>query len=251
MATVPQKTGSPAAKAIVNKSGAKTVGPKTQFARDFTVAFGKNLGKTGLEIGKSIVKAPIRVGASLAEIPKVVKSGGSKTSDPFKLPLLGEVKTYSREAQDKIKAGDGSKTTTAATILGTGGSAILDTVATGSAAKGIKHLISKAGSKAGATNVAAKTVTPKTTANDVLAKRIENTKAVESARAFPDSIENQLERSSGWIEGTKQLFDTALRAGDKLAVKAFIKAGAVPKAYQQTFAKEIGKVISGVGAYAK
>lgn len=228
--------------------------PKTRFAKDFTVEFGKNLGKTGVEIGKSVLKAPLRVATSLAEIPTVLKSGGSKTFKPYNVPFLGEVKTYSREAQDKIKAGDGSKMTTAATILGTGGQAILDTAALGSAAKGLKGALSKLKSGAGKTaaSAATKTASKPSVANDVLAKKIENTKAIDTARQFPDSFEAASEKANGFIEGTKLMFDTALRQGDKLTVQALIKAGAIPKTYQKTFANEIGKVIGkGIGAYAK
>lgn len=109
---------------------------KVTFAKDFGTAFGKNLGSTALEMGKSVARSPFRVASSLAELPKVYKSGGAKTSDPYNIPGLGQIKTYAREAQDKIKAGDGSKLTTASTILGTGGQAMLDTAALGGLAQG-------------------------------------------------------------------------------------------------------------------
>lgn len=117
----------------------ESLNSKLTFAKDFGNEFGKNLGKVALDTGKSIVKSPFRVASSLAEIPKVVRSGGARTSDPYNLPFLGEVKTYARDAQDRIKAGDGSKMKTAETILGVGGQAILDTAALGSAAQHVKN----------------------------------------------------------------------------------------------------------------
>lgn len=137
---------------------------KVQFGKDFATAFGKNLGTAALETGKSIARSPFRVASSLAEIPKVYKSGGSKTSDPYNIPGLGQIKTYAREAQDKIKEGDGSKLTTAATILGVGGQSMLDVAALGSAAQGAKKFFVKGdGSTSQATNVMRK-FAPKTAA---------------------------------------------------------------------------------------
>lgn len=127
---------------------------KLTFAKDFGTAFGQNLGKAVLDTGKSVLKSPFRVASSIAEIPKVVKSGGSKTSDPYNLPFLGEVKTYARDARDRINAGDGSKMKTVETILGVGGQAMLDTAALGSAAKGAKDFVfGKNGQTSQATNL--------------------------------------------------------------------------------------------------
>ncbi len=137
---------------------------KVTFAKDFTTEFGKNLGSTALEMGKSIARSPFRVASSLAELPKVYKSGGAKTSDPYNIPGLGQIKTYARDAQDKIKAGDGSKLTTASTMLGVGGQSMLDVATLGSAAQGVKKFFVKGdGTTSQASNVMRK-FAPKTAA---------------------------------------------------------------------------------------
>lgn len=106
-----------------------------QIALDTARGVGKTIGKTALGVGKSILSSPIRVASSLAEAPRVYR--GKEPFKPFNVPGLGQVKTYSREAADRINAGDGSNLNTLATILGVGGQAILDTAALGGAANQI------------------------------------------------------------------------------------------------------------------
>ncbi len=142
--------------------------PKLKFAGDFASAFNKNIGNMALESGKSLARSPFRVATSLAEAPLAFATGGKSTLNPYNIPGLGQIKTYSREARDKINAGDGGGLTTAATILGTGGQAILDTATLGSIAQGVKN---KFFSKTATTQAAS--ATPKQTA---LESKISGTK---------------------------------------------------------------------------
>lgn len=136
-----KSSSNPTNKALTQRMGdgfnKQDVQKKFNFAKDFGNAFGENLYKTGIETGKSVLRSPLRVATSLAEIPRTIGSKGAKTFNPYKVPGLGEIKTYSREAKDRIKGGE----STAGTILGVGGQAILDTAAMGSVAKGLKSRI--------------------------------------------------------------------------------------------------------------
>lgn len=220
------------------------------FAKNFGQALGQNLGKTALNVGKSVLASPIRVGASLAEAPMNIASGGQKTFKPFNVPLLGQVKTYARDAQDRINQGDGSKLTTASTILGVGGQSILDTAALGSAAQSAKNFFGKntgvpaptGGSTGGADQAL------RSRLNETTAGQLQNTNLLNKGRAYTGSVEALSEQANGWMPGMKYAFDTALKNGDKLTIKALINQGAVPAEYLKTFSSNIGKILGGAGA---
>ncbi len=152
----PQKTISTSSRRSFRHS--KQGNMNRQIAIDTARGVGKKLGSTALEVGKSVLASPIRVGSSILEAPRVYRGG--KPFKPFKVPGLGEVKTYAREASDKVSAGSGSKSEIAEAIIGTGSKAILDTAAIGSVA----NQVFNPGGKTTALTNAIKKVSPKTAA---------------------------------------------------------------------------------------
>jgi len=119
----------------------------------FPFEFGKELVGTAIDIGKGLVTAPIKVTKSLIELPEVIKSRGKKVPEKtWRFPVLGEITSYYQDVKRKLddyeKMGLTPHQAAAATILGTGGEAILDTVFVGSLIESGAKALAKRGATA-------------------------------------------------------------------------------------------------------
>ncbi|MFH8120338.1 MAG: J domain-containing protein, partial [Candidatus Aenigmatarchaeota archaeon] len=102
---------------------------KVSMPRLFVEELAKETAATAIDIGKEFAKTPLKIGAEIGS--RFLGGEYAKTQPAFKIPGLGEITTYTadyhqRKKEFKEKHGLSEKEATIASLLMTGGEAILD-----------------------------------------------------------------------------------------------------------------------------
>jgi hypothetical protein len=134
----------------------------------------KKVGEFGVDLAKEVVKTPLRAGASVVDTGRVFAS--EEPMQPFNVPGLGEVKSAQRNAVDRIEGGE----STTGAILGAGGEAILDVLATVGVTKAVFDGLKKSFGNKVTTEAVKTSVAPQS--NKQVVEQLRREQIIEQAR---------------------------------------------------------------------